>query len=429
MIHVKDARHAVTVLCIALAAAGLVRCGGSNEDHGESDRYAHMHTDDADRAPGGRERDTEHHEDENHEGDGELDHEPLLEMTEEEAERLDIEVIAAAPGSLGRTIDLLGEIVLNGDRVVHVVPRVGGIVRSVYKHLGDEVVEGEIMAVIESRELADATAEYLASRERLELARMVFQREEALWRKGISSEQEYLDAKQDAAEAGISERAARQKLLALGIAGEFLEGIPARTESNWTRYEIRATTSGTIIMKRISLGEVIREDTEVYVVADLDTVWVDINVYQNDLPFVSKGQPVSLAVAGDVLPIEGTIDYVGPVIGRETRTALARVILPNPENALRPGTFVTATVSVDEEYIPVAVPADAVQVLDGESIVFVWTGSGFETRPVVTGRSSGTTVEIVSGLEQGLRYAARGAFNLKAQLVTGSLDGHAGHGH
>ncbi len=428
MIHVKNARLAVIVLCSALAAAG-VRCGGSSQDHAESDLRARMHADAGDGTAGGGERDAEYHEDEDHEGEGDHDQGSLLEMTEEEVVRLGIEVLAAAPGGLGRTIDLLGEIVLNGDRVVHVVPRVGGIVRNVYKHLGDEVVRGEVMAVIESRELADATAEYLAARERLELARTVVQREEALWRKGISSEQEYLDAEQDVSEAGISERAARQKLLALGLSGEFLEEMPARTESNWTRYEIRATTSGTIIRKQISLGEVIGEDAEVYVVADLDTVWVDINVYQNDLPFVSKGQPVTLTPAGGAIPVEGVIGYVGPVIGRETRTALARVILPNPESALRPGTFVTATVSVEEEYVPVAVPADAVQVLDGESIVFVWTDSGFDTRPVVTGRSSGVMVEIISGLEQGQRYAARGAFNLKAKLVTGSLDGHAGHGH
>lgn len=428
MVHVKIARHAVIVLCIALAGAGT-RCSGSNSDHAESDRYASMHTGETDRARGERERDAEHYEDDNHKDEGKHDHEPLLEMTDKEVDELGIEILEAAPGSIGRTIDLLGEIALNGDRVVHVVPRVGGIVRDVFKHLGDEVVEGEIMAVIESRELADATAEYLESRERLELARMVFQREEVLWQKGISSEQEYLDAKQDAVEAGISERAARQKLLALGLSGELLEEMPSRTEANWTRYEIRATTNGTIIKKQISLGEVIGEDTEVYIVADLDTVWADINVYQNDLPYVSIGQPVSLAVAGDVLPVEGAIDYVGPVIGRETRTALARVVLPNPKKVLRPGTFVTATVPVDEEHVPVAVPAGAVQVLDGESIVFVWTGSGFETRPVVTGRSSGLMVEIVSGLDQGQRYAAREAFNLKAKIVTGSLDGHAGHGH
>ncbi len=428
MIHVKNARRAVIVLCIALAAAG-VRCGGSSRDHAEGDLRAHMHSDAGGSAPRVRERDAEHYENEDHEGEEGHDQESLLEMTEEEVGRLGIEVLAAAPGGIGRTIDLLGEIVLNGDRVVHVVPRVGGIVRNVYKHLGDEVVRGEIMAVIESRELADATAEYLASRERLELARTVFQREEALWRKGISSEQEYLDAEQDVAEAGISERAARQKLLALGLSGEFLEELPSRTESNWTRYEIRATTSGTVIRKQISLGEVIGEDAEVYVIADLDTVWVDINVYQNDLPFVRKGGAVSLTPAGSAIPVEGVIGYVGPVIGRETRTALACVILPNPENTLRPGTFVTATVSVEKEYVPIAVPAEAVQVLDGESIVFVWTGSGFDTRLVETGRSSGVMVEIVSGLEQGRRYAARGAFNLKAKLVTSSLDGHAGHGH
>lgn len=443
MMRKDTAIYTALILGFALMAGALAGCGDTDQHqtgavHAEDERLAdgehqaeddhqdreHAETIDAGRSD--RESDVGHGGDEDAEGH---DHAAALEMTEHEIEELGIEVRVAAPEEIVQTVELPGEIVLNADRVVHVIPRVGGIVREVYTHLGDDVAEGEILAVIESRGLADAMAEYLASLERLGMALTVFDREEALWQKKISSEQELLDAKRELMEARIANRAAEQKLLALGFSMSALESLQAQPGSNLTRYEIRAPVSGTIIHKRISLGEALGEDAGVYVVADLGTVWVDISVYQKDLPLVRAGQRVSIAVGDDGPPIEGVIDYVGPILGEETRTALARVILPNPNGRLRPGTFVTAAVFLDEVAAAVVVPEEAVQVLDGEPVVFMWTGTGFEAGGVTTGRSSGGAVEIVSGLEPGRRYAAAGAFNLKAKLVAGSMDAHAGHGH
>ena len=400
MIRKNTAIYLALILGFALQAGGLAGCGDAGDRHVEN-------------AKG--------HEDHGHEAG--------IEMTDHERGELGIELLTAAPGVIGRTIELPGEIVLNADRVAHVTPRIGGIVREIRKDLGDDVTEGEIVAVIESRGLADATAEYLASRERLDMALTVFDREEALWKKMISSEQEYLNAERELMEARIAKRAAEQKLLALGFSLDALDRLPAQSGPNLTRHEVRAPAAGTIIHKRIGLGESLEEDAEIYISADLGTVWVDINVYQDDLPFVRAGQRISIAVVGGGPAVESVIDYVGPILGEETRTALARVMLPNPERRLRPGTFVTATVFLDDIAAPVVISRDAVQVLNGEAVVFVWTGSGFEAGDVTTGRSSGGWIEIISGLEPGQRYASAGAFNLKAMLVAGSLDSHAGHGH
>ncbi len=362
-------------------------------------------------------------------GPGEEAHGSEIELTAGEIAELGIEIATAGPGRISSTIALPGEIKLNEDRVVHIVPRIGGIVRDVRGHLGDEVKRGEILAVIESRELADATAEYLASRERLALAGSVFDREEELWRKKISSEQEYLDARQALSEARIAHNAAQQKLLALGVSGEALEKMPADAESDFTRYEITSPTDGTVILKNMSLGEVLEADREVFIVADLGSVWVDISVYQKDLEHISENQEVSISTGDGTIAASGSIDYIGPVLEHDTRTALARIILPNPDKRLRPGTFITAHISVESEEARVAVPAEALQTIDGETLLFLPTDDGFEAHPVTPGRSSPTHVEIESGLEPGQRYVSRGAFILKAKLVTGSIDSHAGHGH
>ena len=423
-----------TLLMIIVSAALVLGpslftgCGGSNESHADDARVGDRHSGDDDHAAEEHGADEEHGAEEQRPGDD--GHGMEVELSAAEAEEIGIGIAVAGHGKIDRTIDLPGEIKMNGDRLVHIVPRVGGIVREVRGSLGDTVRKGELLAVIESRELADATAEYLASRERLSLAVDMHDREEKLWTKKISSEQEYLDAKQTLSEARIAHRAAEQKLLALGIPEEALRSMPAEVESDLTRYEIPSPAAGTLIHKQISLGEALEANTEIFTVADLDTVWIDVSVYQKDLALVREGQAVTITSNGGGTPVaRGTIGYVGPMLERETRTALARIVIPNPDGALRPGTFIKAHITVGSEDVPVAVPRDALQMIDGETVLFVPTDHGFEAHPVVAGRSSPAIVEIVDGFEPGRRFVLHGAFELKSKLITGSLDSHAGHGH
>ncbi|MCF6179048.1 MAG: efflux RND transporter periplasmic adaptor subunit [Geopsychrobacter sp.] len=361
------------------------------------------------------------------EGHGEEHDEGVVRLTDAEMKEFGILVKQAGPGRLNVYVDLPGEIVINADRLAHVVPRVPGIVREVRNKLGDQVVEGDVMAVLESRELADTKAEYLASRERLVLAQSNFKREERLWKKKVSAEQEYLDAKQGLAEVRINLRSAEQKLHALGFAESYLAQLPEHPDKTYTRYEMTAPFAGAVIQKHISLGEALSDSSEAFVVADLSTVWVDINVYQKDLIKVRQGQKVVIEIGHGFEPVNGVLSYVGPLVGEETRTALARAILPNPAGKLRPGMFITARVATDSSDVAMLVPKTALQVLEGQTVVFVLDEDGFEPRPVVVGKKNGLQVEIKSGLQQGERYAYTGAFTLKAQLSKGAFGG--GHGH
>ena len=177
------------------------------------------------------------------------------------------------------------------------------------------------------------------------------------------------------------------------------------------------------------MGEVLSNDAPVFTVADLSTVWVDLSVYQKDLPHVRKGQAVHIAPGKGTLPVEGKIAFVSPIVDSRTRTARARIILANPGGVYRPGLFVTADVDVSAVSVPVLVPKAAVQRIEGRNVVFVPTEDGLAGRPVGLGRSSRTHVEIVEGLRAGQKYVAGGAFQLKAKIVTSGLGAHAGHGH
>jgi len=353
----------------------------------------------------------------------------IVHLTDAEMKGLGIEIATAGPGNLQVQLNFPGEIRINADQMANVVPRMQGVVREVKKNLGDTVRKGEVMAVIESRELADMRASFHAAMERVELAEANYKREKRLWEKKITAEQEYLDAKKALAEARIELASAEQKLLSLGFSTKFLKDLPHDLNETLTEYEIIAPFDGKVIEKDITLGEVLREDKVAFVVADLSTVWVDLSIYQKDLPFVKHGQRVLISAGQGIPDAEGVISYLGPIVSDETRTALARVTLPNKEGQWRPGLFVTARLFKEETPVPLLIPKAALQNLEGEACVFLYHREGFEPQNVSVGRTNKTHAEILAGLKVGQSYVTKGAFELKAKIVTSTLDSHAGHGH
>jgi cobalt-zinc-cadmium efflux system membrane fusion protein len=201
--------------------------------------------------------------------------------------------------------------------------------------------------------------------------------------------------------------------------------ILAAIESNESLhpYEVRSRIAGTVIFKRIAPGEFVANDREIYVVADLSTVWADLQVYRRDFGKLRVGQRVLVDVGDGSPPVESTISYLSPVGSENTQTLLARAVVPNPDGSWRPGLFVTAQVEVDAAEVPVAVRASAIQRLRDWDVVFRNEGGVFEAQPVELGRRDGEWVEVVSGLSAGDRYAAAGSFVLKADV------GKAGAAH
>lgn len=180
-------------------------------------------------------------------------------------------------------------------------------------------------------------------------------------------------------------------------------------------YQIKALTAGTVIQKHATIGEVVPENTEVFVVANLDTVWVDMNVYPKDLPYMQEGQNVHITGPAKGLEADGKVTYVGPLVSEHTRTAMARAVIANKDGKWRPGMFVTAKVAVDKAQAAIKVPKESVQNVEGKQSVFVKTERGFLPKPVQIGRADSGYYEIVEGLEAGEQIVTEGAFILKAE--------------
>lgn len=185
-------------------------------------------------------------------------------------------------------------------------------------------------------------------------------------------------------------------------------------------YELKTMIDGTIIEKHLTRGEAVERDKPTFTVADLSTVWIDLSVYQKDIHEVAVGQMVRVS-CHHLADADGTISYIAPVVDQPTRTATARVVLPNPERLWRPGLFVSAQL-LDSMEVQIAIPRTAIQTIEDRPIVFVETKESFEARPIVLGRGGESYVEVLSGLARGERLVITNSFLLKAELGKGAAE-------
>lgn len=338
---------------------------------------------------------------------------PAIALSDAQLRASGIELAESAPGQLERMLTLPGEIGLNEDRTAHIAPRVTGVVESVPARLGQRVRKGDVLAVIASPFISEQRSQLAAAQRRLELARTVLEREKRLWQEQISAEQDFLQAQTALQEADIAVNNFRQKLTALGATPDPRAG---------NRFELRAPFDATVLEKHITLGEVVKEDVNAFTLADLSTVWANFSVPAKDLAAVRVGKRSIVRAAALGAEVNGSITYVGTLIGAQTRMATARVVMDNPQEAWRPGLFVSVSIAADQHDAPVTVPIDAIQSLDGRPHVFVRVPGGFSPRAVELGASDGRRTEIKSGLAAGLKVAAAGSFMVRSELEKRSTD-------
>lgn len=328
-------------------------------------------------------------------------------------------------------IFLLGEVKYNRDRMAQIMPNMPGFVSKIFKKAGDKVKAGETLAVLQSHKLGELHAEYRSAKELELLAKTEFNVRVKLWKKRAVSELNYINARQKYAESMITRHRTEDQLKSLGIDPETKNHSFHAKGLNCTDYRLKSPINGTVVSKNITIGENYPEDNEKvpFAVADLTKLWLDLNARQSDLPKLKKGMKIKVQFGEGFSDFHGTIAYIAPNFDPKTRTVLVRVILDNKKGLLRPGLYATGVISISGGSPKVVVPRSAVQMIAGEKIIFVPAGKGFAAAPVALGRCSDGAVEILSGLKSGQKYVSQGSFELKAVMITGGMDPHAGHGH
>ena len=205
----------------------------------------------------------------------------------------------AAPGALQRRLQVSGTIIPNADRIGRVGVKLLGTVLELRKRLGDSVREGEVVAVIESREVADAE-ELLSARLTQELQQTLVVRAKNLWETRAMAENEYLRTRNASDDARVRLAAARQKLSALGLTEQQIDELPQQPTEALRRQELRSPISGRVADRRVDLGALVGregQESELYIIVNLSEVWADLAISPADLGGIQEGQESALSPA------------------------------------------------------------------------------------------------------------------------------------
>lgn len=369
------------------------------------------------------------HGDEHDEGEEHDEHdEGVVELDPAAVERLGLTTMPATRRPLAGERTATGRVGYDETRLAHVAPRVSGRLVTVAAELGDRVQPGERLAVLDSRELGEARAEYLRARAREEVARRRHERQSSLHAARIVSEQEVLEAEAEARAEAAEMAAHREHLRLLGLADADIDRL-SWDDASRSQVAVRAPFAGWVVTRAATLGQLVTPEDVLFTLADLSEVWLWVDLYERDLRHVALGDRA--AVQLDAWPGEtfaGEVAYVADEIDPATRTVRARIDLPNPARRLKPGMFARVTLAAlgeGEEAEVLVIPREAIQRRGDEAIVFVRSGATrFERREVELGRLTAEWAEVLDGIEPGDEVVTNGSFLLKSQASADELGGH-----
>lgn len=348
-----------------------------------------------------------------------------LQLSDEAYRSAAIEVAVAGRHPLESERRLTGSLGLDESRVSRVSAAVPGRITRVHVSPGDPVRVGDVLVEMESSDMASALAAYSTASAEAELRQAEKERGTTLLEGKAISRADLLRREAESRQALAALAEARQRLCLLGLKPDELDQLTTSSPAGSPAVvgSIRASIAGRVVARKATSGQNVAPGEELLVIADLSRLWLLLQVYEQDLPFVTKGQQVEVRMAAyPGKPFQGSIDYVADAVDSHTRTVSARVLVDNRAGLLKAGMYAEAVIRLSEETSAITVPASAVTRVNGLDEVFVVTGEReFERRGVTVGRSTEEWTEILSGLSAGERIAVKGTFVLKSEVLKGTL--------
>lgn len=369
---------------------------------------------------------------------------------------IDVDVVQERPMSESLTAN--GELTFDPTRVAHLSSRTAGTIAAVFKTLGQKVQPGEVLAVVDAAEVGREKSQLLQAIVQLQLRRAndkrLKQAQAAVPGKAL------LEAETALKEAEIAFLSARQALVNLGfdvpeqlddleareVVGRLEHlGIPAATvaalpvgRKTANLIPLRAPSAGEIVESDVVAGEVVDASKVLFTVADPVSLWLTLNVRQEDGPYVTPGLPVVFHTDDGLQQASGKISWISPAVDERTRTLIARVVIDNVSGKLKDKMFGTGSILLREEPQAITVPRQALQTTSDAQFVFVrdknfLSDDGpklFHARQVRAGASDENNVEILAGVLPGEVVATKGSGVLLSQLLRGNLGAGCGcHEH
>jgi membrane fusion protein, heavy metal efflux system len=369
----------------------------------------------------------------------------------EAVDRAGIDIALVDRGTVVEKIRAPGEIVYDPTRVAHLKSRTQGSIWRVEKNLGDSVVPGDVLALVDSAEVGQAKSELLQALVEQDVNEKTLNRlTNAL--DGAVAGTRIIDAETALSKSNVAVLQCRQRLLALGLpldeldaAGRLPEewnaalqflGVPhelrpdiGRAGVNANLLPIVASRNGIVVERDAAVGEVVGREDSLFTIADATRMWVLLNVQLEEAAYLGIGLKFSFKGDGASSEATGVVTWVSTELDPQTRTVTVRGELENPGGHLRNETFGTGEITLRSESMAVLVPDEAVHWEGCCHIAFVrdreYFKEGsykvFHTRSVRPGIRSDGKTEIIAGLLPGEVVVTRGSGVLRAELLKGNL--------
>src|SRR5271170_872328 len=323
-----------------------------------------------------------------------------------------VQVLTVQPATLARTLRLTGAVAYNSFRTTPVITQVSGPVSRVVVVPGQKVQKGEPMLYVASPDYSQLRTNYLKAKDAYALAQKAYARAQDLYQHHAIAEQNLEQAESAEVQASGDLASAQAALRVMGIADpDALVKAPPSFE-----VPVRAPISGEVVEQDVAAGQLIQPGTtQCFMISDTSNVWVLVNVYQKDLPYVHAGDTV--AIQTDTYPevFHGRISYIAASLDPSTRTLQARIETNNPGEKLKKDMYVSVTVNAGTIPNAIALP-DAAVLRDSENQPFVYAAAGsnqFGRRSVTLGESLNGQTQITGGLKTGDEVIGNGSLFLQ----------------
>jgi cobalt-zinc-cadmium efflux system membrane fusion protein len=323
-----------------------------------------------------------------------------------------VQVLSVEPTTLTRSLRLTGAVAYNGFHTTPVITQVSGPVSRVVVVPGERVTQSQPMLYVASPDYSQLRTNYLKAKDAYALAQKAYARAQDLYQHHAIAEQNLEQAESAEVQAGGDLVAAQAALKVMGITDpDALVKAPPSFE-----VPVKAPIDGLVVEQDVAVGQLLQPgSTQCFMISNTNTVWVLVNVYQKDLPYVHVGDPVSIQTDSYPDVFHGKIAYVAASLDPNTRTLQARIETPNPHDKLKKDMYVVATVNAGTLRNAIAVP-DAAVLHDTENQPFVYVAAApnqFARRSVTLGESLAGQTEITSGLKAGDRVIGNGSLFLQ----------------
>lgn len=401
------------------------------------------------------------HSEEHEHKEGSDAHENEVALTGEQLRLMSIELSKIESQNISGYIKVNGEIMMNQDNESKVGSIISGRVKKIYVKEGSFIRAGQTLAVIENPDLINVQVEYINAKNEYEFTKQEYNRQQKLNNDNIGSKKNLAEIESNYKRALANYKTLEEKLSSYKISKNRFDNIYTDTVADLQRnYSITAPISGNVVSRMITIGQYVEPSMDMFHIVNTTTVFVDLNIFEKDLPHIKAGQKVIIEAGSNPdNTYEGKVSFINKVFDDKNRTVKVRVLINNKSQELYPFMFITAKIYVSDDNV-LAVPVSAIE-SDGENkYIFVKTGerkkieihgehsgghehaegevhkegdehSGeegivFKKYQVNTGISDDKFVEIfpIEEIKDGSEAVTKGTFYLKSELMKGELGEH-----